>query len=266
MEDMTGTGHDMENLPIDSGIGSGEWEPTECRGDATNGNGRRDVLPADVPLDCMESIAGAYGIDLDAMGDCVKEESSFVLSPDATMVPPCDPSSGSSITARHVVPTPMGFEEDSDMSTTKWREALGDYMPGLSDYIGDASRVLVIRAIESMRDEGRGGADGIASLLDEGDETAAAALSLLADGMTERLCGFLTMEVAKIADTRIRAWYAGDPDDSDEWWNGGSGDERMAGTMLENQISAIYHRNVKPARDGRDGCGTEDAQGDGTEG
>ena len=50
---MTETGHDMENLHIDSGIGSGEWKPTECCGEGANGNGRRDVLPADVPLNCM---------------------------------------------------------------------------------------------------------------------------------------------------------------------------------------------------------------------
>lgn len=263
---MTGMGYDMEEPFIDSGIGNGEWKPTGLQGGATNGNGRRDVLPADVPLDCMETIAEAYGIDLESMGDCGQPGASFVLSPDATMVNPVDPSTGSSITSRHVLPTPMGFEEDSDMSPTKWREALGDYMPGLPEYIGDASRELVIRAIGAMGDDGRGGTDGISSLLDEGDETAVAALSLLTDGMTERLCGFLTMEVAKIADTRIRAWYAGDPEDSDEWWNGGSGDERMAGTMLENQISAIYHRNVKPAGDGRDAGGAEDAQADGTEG
>ena len=263
---MTGTECDMEEPFIDSGIGNGEWKPTELRDDAGNENGRRDVLPADVPLDCMETIAEAYGIDFESVGDCGQPAASFVLSSDATMVNPVDPSSGSSIAARHVLPTPMGFEEDSDMSPTKWREALGDYMPGLSEHIEDASRGLVIRAIESMGSEGRGGECGISSLLDGGDETAAAALSLLTDGMAERLCGFLTMEVAKIADTRIRAWYAGDPDNSDEWWNGGSGDERMAGTMLENQISAIYHRNVKPAGDGRDAGGAGDAQVDGTEG
>lgn len=263
---MEGTGHDMEEPFIDGGIGNGEWKPTEFRDDAGNENGRRDVLPADVPLDCMETIAEAYGIDLESVGDCGQPAASFVLSPDATMVNPVDPSSGSSISARHVLPTPMGFEEDSDMSPTKWREALGDYMPGLPEYIGDASRELVIRAIGAMGDDERGGSDGISSLLDEGDETAAAALSLLVDGMTERLCGFLTMEVAKIADTRIRAWYAGDPADSDEWWNGGSGDEKMAGTMLENQISAIYHRDVKRGGAGRDGSGAGDAQTDGTEG
>lgn len=263
---MTETGHDMENLHIDSGIGSGEWNPTECCGEGVNGNGRRDVLPDDVPLDCMETIAEAYGIDFESIGDCGQPAASFVLSHDATMVTPVDPSSGPSIAARHVLPTPMGFEEDSDMSPTKWREALGDYMPGLSEHIEDASRELVIRAIESMGNEGRGGEYGISSLLDEGDETAVAALSLLTDGMAERLCGFLTMEVAKIADTRIRAWYAGDPDNSDEWWNGGSGDEKMAGTMLENQISAIYHRDVKRGGAGRDGGGAGDAQADGTEG
>lgn len=225
--------------------------------DGYNDNGRRDVLPADVPLDCMETIAASYGIDIDSQNGISGNshyiyqsvDSPFIVSTDATMIPATDPQSGSSITARHVIPTPMGFEEDGEMSSTKWRDALDDYMPELAASIEDSSRSLIVRAIKSMGDEGRGGTDGFYALLNEKDEKSAAALDMLTDGMTERLCGFLTMEIAKIADTRIRAWYAGNPDESAAWWNGGDGDEKMAGTMLENQIATIYYRYLGERND-----------------
>lgn len=258
----------MDDMNTDtvSDSNQGEYLPTddnEC-----NENGRRDVRPADVPLDCMDTIAASYGIDMDSIHAGSSQnflyqqvDSPLVVSTDATMVPSSDPSSGSSITARHVVPTPMGFEEDSEMSSTKWRDALGDYMPELAESIEDASRALVIKAIMTMEEEGRGGNGDIVSLLDEESEEAAAALDILTAGMAERLCGFLTMEVAKIADTRIRAWYAGDPDESAAWWNGGDGDEKMAGTMLENQIATIYYKYLH----GREEGGANDSQRNGEE-
>lgn len=250
----------------DTDTNQGEYMPTDC--DGYNDNGRRDVLPADVPLDCMETIAASYGIDIDSQNSAANNshyiyqsvDSPFVISTDATMVHSADPLSGSSITARHVIPTPMGFEEDDEMSSTKWREALEDYMPELASAIEDSSRSLVIKAIKSMSNDGRGGTDRLNALLDEENEESAAALAMLTEGMTERLCGFLTMEIAKIADTRIRAWYAGNPDESAAWWNGGDGDEKMAGTMLENQIATIYYRYL----DGLNDNGETDAPNDET--